>query len=244
MYKISCLLLVLMSVSAQAAEVRVAVAANFLSTLKIIQPVYEQQSGNRLLISSASTGKLFAQIKHGAPYDVLLSADQHYSQQLETDDLVVQGSRFVYAQGQLVLWALDKMQTIDETSLQQGAGRIALANPRIAPYGIAAQQVMQRLGVFERLKGKLVQGESVGQAFQFTATGNVSYGFVALSQVLSSFNQYNRNSYWQIPENLYSPLYQDAALLKRAQTNGAARGFLAYLKTPQARDVMYANGYL
>ncbi len=241
MRKMSWLALALLSFSVQAAEVRVAVAANFLSTLKSIQPAYEQLSGDRLMISAASTGKLFAQIKHGAPYDVLLAADQHYPEQLEAEGLLVRGSRFVYAQGQLVLWARDASQTINRSSLEQGSGRIALANPRIAPYGKAAKAVMDQL---DPLRYQIVRGESVGQAFQFAATGNVDYGFVALSQVLSPYNRYNRDHYWLIPQALYPAIKQDAALLERAQTNAAAQRFLAYLKSAEARDLMLTNGYL
>jgi len=241
---VACLVLGLMSLSVQAEQVRVAVAANFLSTLKIIQPGYEALSGDRLLISAASTGKLFAQIHNGAPFDVLLAADQLYPQKLEADGLIVAASRFVYAQGQLVLWARNVERGIGQVNLSQSSGRIALANPRTAPYGMAAQQVLRNLALLDTVGSRLVRGESVGQAFQFTATGNAEYGFVALSQVLSPFNRFNRDRYWLIPHSMYEPLYQDAALLKYAQAKPAAQAFLDYLKTPPVRELIRANGYL
>jgi len=241
---VGCWVLGLMSCSVQAEQVRVAVAANFLSTLNIIQPGYEALSGDRLLISAASTGKLFAQIHNGAPFDVLLAADQHYPQKLEADGLIVAGSRFVYAQGQLVLWARNVEQGIGQANFLQSSGRIAVANPRTAPYGMAAQQVLRHLVLPDTIDSRLVRGESVGQAFQFVATGNAEYGFVALSQVLSPFYRFNRDNYWLIPHSMYEPLYQDAALLIYGQAKPAAQAFLDYLKTPQVRELIRANGYL
>jgi len=235
------LLFALLSLQVTADEVRVAVASNFLSTLKALQPVYEQQSSHRLVISSGSTGKLYAQIVNGAPYDVLLAADSYHPEQLEQLGHVVPGSRFVYAIGQLVLWSSEANEPISQSSLEQYSGRVALANPRTAPYGAAAQAVMDKLGVTQQVKR--IKGESVGQAFQFTATGNVGYGFVAWSQVLNPLNRFNRDYYWKIPESFYSPLAQEVAALKQSQNNPSATVFLEFLKSPDARKIITSNGY-
>lgn len=235
------LLLSLISIQASAGEVRVAVAANFLSTLKALQPLFETQTGYTLSISSGSTGKLYAQIINGAPFDVLLSADRVYTRKLEEANKAIVGSRFVYATGRLVLWSRDGRLDIDQQTLVGYTGRVAIANPKTAPYGLAAKQVIAKLGITEQLK--LIQGESVGQAFQFAATGNVGYGFVALSQVMSPFNTYNRDYYWLVPSSYYSSLEQEAALLKKGQDNPAATAFLRFMQSPKAREVIAANGY-
>ncbi len=224
-----------------AQELRVAVAANFLGTLQQLAPRYEQLSGDRLLISAGSSGKLYAQILHGAPFDVLLAADRSYPARLAAAGKVVAGSRFVYATGELVLWSADGERAVGEAALRRTKGRIALANPRTAPYGRAAQEVVTGLGLDGRLR--LVQGESVAQAFQFTASGNVDYGFVALAQVVSRRNRGNRQHYWRIPQRLYSPLQQEAALLLHGEGNPAARRFLDFLASPAAQALIGANGY-
>lgn len=236
-----CLALLLFTPWAMAQQLRVAVAANFLSTLQQLQPLYEARSGDQLLVSAGSSGKLYAQILHGAPYDVLLAADRRYPQRLAEAGKVVAGSRFVYATGQLVLWSADAQRPVGEQVLRQLKGRLALANPRTAPYGMAAQEVLTRLGVGPQLV--LVQGESVAQAFQFTASANVDYGLVALSQVLSPRNRANRQRYWPVPSSFHSPLAQEAALLLRGEGNAAARRFLSFLNSPAARQVIRANGY-
>lgn len=227
----------------QAAEVRVAVASNFLATLKQIAPLYERQSGNRLIISGASTGKLYAQIINGAPYDILLAADRNYPEKLEQAGQVVSGSRFVYATGRLVLWS-SKKSPIDKDSLANPAVKhIAIANPRTAPYGLAALQALQSMGLWTQLQTKLVRGESIGQTFQFVASGNADLGLVALSQVLNPVNKHNRQYYWLIPDDTYQPLQQEAAQLKYGETNMAAKQFLEFLQADEARKVMGQYGY-
>ncbi len=233
--------LVLLSPGVVAQELRVAVAANFLSTFQALAPHYEARSGDRLIASAGSSGKLYAQIIHGAPFDVLLAADSRYPERLEVAGKVVAGSRFTYATGQLVLWSADGQRAVGEAALRRSAGRVALANPRTAPYGLAAQEVLNGLGLTGQLS--LVQGESVAQAFQFAASGNVDYGFVALAQVLSPRNRGNRTRYWSIPQSLYAPLVQEAALLRRGRDNPAAHRFLQYLKSPAAGEMIRASGY-
>jgi len=227
----------------QAGQVRLAVAANFLATAKALAPLFEKQTGHELLISGASTGKLYAHIINGAPYDVLLSADKSHPQQLEAAGKVVEGSRFVYASGKIVLWS-SVAKPIDEASLAEGDfAKLAIANPRIAPYGRAAQQALQNMGLWQTVKPKLVQGESIGQAFQFVATGNAQLGLVALSQVLNPANRYNRQHYWLVPESYYDPLQQEAALLEHGRDNAAAKQFLQFLRSETAGNIMHSYGY-
>lgn len=235
---------VLFAGGVRAGEVRVAVAANFLATLQAIEPVYAEQSGDRLIISSASSGKHYAQIIHGAPYDVFLAADQHHLDRLAQTGKVVPDSRFVYARGRLVLWSA-AARPVNRGSLSDAAvQRIAVANPRTAPYGSAAREALQSLGLWASLQHKLVRGESVGQAFQFVASANAELGFVALSQVLSPANRFNREYYWPVPQQHYRPLRQGAALLQSGRDNPAARRFLRFLQGDEARRVMKQYGYL
>jgi molybdate transport system substrate-binding protein len=228
---------------AHAAEVRVAVAANFLATLKAIAPLYEQQSGDKLIISAGSSGKLYAQIINGAPYDILLAANEAYPEKLEAAGQVVPGSRFVYATGQLVLWSATAQPIDKESVAAAGVKHIAIANPRTAPYGVAARQALESLSLWQPLQAKLVQGESIAQTFQYVASGNVQLGFVALSQVLNPDNSFNRDYYWPVPADAYQPLRQGAALLKQSEHNSAARALLQFLQGDAARKVMANYGY-
>ena len=234
------ILLVLICFVASAAEVRVAVAANFLATLKALAPLYEEHSGDRLVISGGSSGKLYAQIVNGAPYDVFLSADTFYPQKLVENGKGVKQSRFIYAKGLLVLWS-KKQSLVDAAKLDSDdVKHIAIANPKTAPYGSAAIQTMQKINIFEGVKSKLVKGESVGQTFQFVASGNAQIGFVALSQVLNPNNKYN-GGYWPVPIEYYSPLDQQAILIK---DNEESRQFLNFLRSPKAQEVIKQFGYL
>ncbi|MDH5302265.1 MAG: molybdate ABC transporter substrate-binding protein [Gammaproteobacteria bacterium] len=223
-----------------AADVRVAVAANFLSTLQQLQPLHQRQTGDSLLISSGSSAKLYAQIVNGAPFEVFLSADTHYPELLEQQGKAVRGSRFVYATGQLVLVASDRTATVDAQSLRATSlRRLALANPLTAPYGMAAQQVLQHLGLWQTLTPKLVRGESVAQAYQFVATGNAQLGFVALSQVQSASGV--PRAYWLVPADYYSPLQQGAVLL--TNKSPAAQRFLNFLQSAPAQQLIRQAGY-
>ena len=237
-------LLLFAASEAAAGEAQVAVAANFSGSAKKISEQFERASGHRLLLSTGSTGKFYAQVKNGAPFDVFLSADDETPQRMEREGLAVAGTRFTYAVGKLVLWS-PQASLVDNAGevLRKGAfKRIALANPRLAPYGAAARQAMEKLGVWPSLQEKVVLGENIAQALQFVDTGNAELGFVALSQVQQG-GKTPVGSFWLVPNALYDPILQDAALLARASANAAARQFLDFLRSPSAREVIRADGY-
>lgn len=231
-------------VSAQAGEVSVAVAANFAATLEKLAKVFEVESGHKVLISSGSTGKLYAQIKSGAPFDIMLAADSERPQRMESENLAVAGSRFTYATGRLVLWSIQSDKVDKEGKvLSIGTYRhIAIGNPKTAPYGTAARQVLEKLGLWEKIQPRLVQGEDIGQAFQFVVTGNAELGFVSLAQVKSAESKYP-GSYWLVPDTFYQPITQQAVLLERGRNNSAAIAFLGFLKGKPARAVIESFGY-
>lgn len=228
-----------------AGEVRVAVAANFKSTLKEMATHFEQATGHTTLISSGSSGKFYAQIKHGAPFDVFFSADVTRPQLLEKEGFVVPGSRFTYAIGRLTLWSPDPSLLKDDGATVLSNGRfdhLAMANPKTAPYGTAAQQTLVALGLWNQVKDQIVQGENIGQTFHFVFSKNAQVGFVARSQVLDSKIN-GAGSRWDVPENLYEPLRQQAVLLTNGQYNEAAKAFLNYVKGPEARNIIEQFGY-
>jgi len=228
-----------------AAEALVAVAANFAEVMERLEADFERDSGHVLTVAVGSTGKLYAQITHGAPFDVLLAADQKRPQLLEGEGAAVAGSRFTYAVGRLTLWSPDegRVAADGETTLRAGDFRsLALANPDLAPYGAAARQALERLGLWETLKPKAVMGQNIGQAHALVASGNADLGFVALSYVLSPRNDHP-GSRWDVPAALYTPIRQDAALLSRAADNPAAREFLAFLRSDAARTLIETYGY-
>ena len=229
---------------ARAEQALVAVAANFAPAMVRIAASFERDTGHTLAITAGATGKFNAQIRAGAPFDVLLAADDDTPRQLEDDGLTVKGQRFTYARGKLVLWSA-RLGVVDPQGavLKQGAfERLALANPKLAPYGAAAMEVISRLGLSERLSPRIVQGESIAQAYQFVSTGNADLGFVALSQVTPS-DRPPTGSWWVVPAPLYTPLLQDAALLQHGQNNPAAKALLAYLRTEKALAMIRSYGY-
>lgn len=229
--------------SVYATKINVAVAANFLVTMEELATQYEAESGIMLNISSASSGKIYAQIMNGAPYDVFLSADQIYTQKLIENNKALRKSRFVYARGTLVLWSRSKKLIDQNTLLRDNFKYLSIANPKLAPYGAAAEEVMSALGVKDALKRKIVKGESVGQAFQFVATGNAEYGFVAASQVLNTRNTMNRSDYWLVPSDLYTPILQEAVMLSRSSGDVAARDFMSFLQSSVAKAIIGKYGY-
>lgn len=233
-------------VAAAAAEgVRVAVATNFLATAKKIITHFEQDTAHAAVVSSGSSGKLYAQIKNGAPFDVFFSADVDRPARLEEEGLAVRGSRFTYAVGRLTLWSADP-DLIDKNGqavLSDGTfEHLAIANPKTAPYGRAAQRTLRALGFWAHVKDRIVQGENIGQTFQFVFSTNAELGFVALSQVLDDRIN-GAGSRWDVPEGLHDPLRQQAVLLVNGQGNDAARAFLSYVKGPKALNVMQRFGY-
>ncbi len=225
-------------------EVKVAVAANFTAPMQAIAPAFEQATGHKLVASFGATGQFYAQIKNGAPFDVLLSADDTTPARLEREGVTVPGSRFTYAIGSLVLWSADA-NYLDGTDAALKAGQfrhLAIANPKTAPYGLAATQVLAKLGLGEAVKAKRVEGQNITQAHQFVSTGNAELGFVALSQVLMG-GKLSSGSAWIVPQTLYDPIRQDAVILKQGANNAAAAAWVEYLKSPQAAEVIASFGY-
>lgn len=227
-----------------AETVQVAVAANFLGALNLIAQDFEKTTGHQVVITSGATGKFYAQIKSGAPFEVFLSADTSTPQKLEDEGLVVPGSRFTYAVGRLVLWS-SKPNFVDREGKILKLGQfehLSIANPKTAPYGAAAIEIIRKQGLETALAPKLVQGENIAQAHQFIVSGNAQLGFVALSQVYKN-GQLLSGSAWFIPDTEYKPIRQDVALLKNGANNPAAKALLTYLKSPAAIDVMSSLGY-
>lgn len=225
-------------------EVHVAVAANFTAPMKRIAADVERDTGHKATLSFGATGRFYAQITSGAPFEVLLAADDETPAKLEKEGVVVKGSRFTYATGTLVLWSAQPglVDAKGEVLKKNSFSKIAIAAPRLAPYGAAAVETMTKLGVMSTLEPKLVTGESIGQAFSFISTGNAELGFVALSQVFED-GKIKSGSGWIVPENLHSPIRQDAVLLVRGKDNKAAVALMAYLKTDRAKGVIRSFGY-
>ena len=230
--------------NAHAAEVHVAVAANFAAPMQVIATAFTQDTGHKTVLSFGSTGKFYAQIKNGAPFDVLLAADQETPAKLEKDNLVVAGTRFTYATGRLVLWSKQPGLVDDKGDVLRKANfeRIAIADPRLAPYGAAAAEVLEKLGLRQSLQPKIVQGENIGTAYQFVATGNAALGFVALSQVMND-GKIQTGSSWTIPATMHATLRQDAVALLASRDNPAAAALLAYLRSDKARRIIESFGY-
>ncbi len=229
---------------ALAEEVKVAVAANFTAPIQAIAPEFEKATGHKLVAAYGATGQFYAQIRNGAPFDLLLAADDSTPARLESEGAGVPGSRFTYAVGSLVLWSADA-NTLDGSDAALRAGQfkhLAIANPKAAPYGLAAIQTLEKLGLREALEGKLVEGQSITQTHQFVATGNAELGFVALSQVYRD-GQIASGSAWIVPQALHEPIRQDALILKRGADNPAAAALLDYLKSPQAAAIIQSFGY-
>ncbi len=238
-----CLLPVLLwCATGHAGEVTVAVASNFAAPMQRLAVLFEAETGHKAALALGSTGKFYAQIQNGAPFDVLLAADDDTPARLAQEGRGSQ--RFTYAIGKLVLWsrlpqAVDARGAVLSTQTPQ---RLALANPKLAPYGAAAREVLQAMGVLARWRDHLVQGENIGQAYQFVATGNAPLGFVALSQVWED-GRLREGSAWMVPSHLYTPIRQDAILLRRGQDNPAALAWMAYLRSDKARALVRAYGY-
>ena len=229
---------------ARAAEALIAVAANFSEAIEELESRFEAGSAHRLRTAFGSTGRLYAQIVNGAPYDVLLAADREHPRRLEERGLGVAGSRFTYATGRLALWSADPRRAqAGAGALASGGFRtIAISNPALAPYGAAAHQVLEALGLKERLRGRIVTGQNVGQTHAMVATRNAELGFVALSLVLARGGG-AAGSHWEVPAELHDPIRQDAVLLVRGAENPAARAFIDFLRGPEARALIARHGY-
>ena len=230
--------------SAQAEEVQVAVAANFTAPLQAIAADFEKDTGHKLIAAYGATGQFYAQIKNGAPFEVFLSADDSTPQKLENEGDTVKGSRFTYAIGTLALWSAkdgyvdNQGKVLSDNQYQH----LAIANPKAAPYGLAATQVLARLGLTDQVKAKIVEGQNITQAYQFVSTGNAELGFVALSQVYKD-GKVSGGSAWIVPGDMHDPIKQDAVILNKGKDNPAAKALVDYLKGPKAAAVIKSYGY-
>ena len=230
--------------SARAAEVNVAVAANFTAPMQKIAAEFEKDTGHKAILSFGSTGKFYTQIQNGAPFQVLLTADDTTPVRLEQEGLGVKGSIFTYAIGKLVLWS-KRSNFVDDKGeiLKSGKfDRLAFADPKLAPYGAAAIETMTKMGVLARLTPKFVQGENISQTFQFISTENAQLGFVALSQVIAD-GKMKDGSAWIVPSDLYAPIRQDAILLSKGKDDAAALALLSFLRSDKAKAVIRSFGY-
>lgn len=225
-------------------QVTAAVAANFSEAIQRLAPLFHKTTGHTLAPSLGATGKFYTQIKNGAPFEVLLAADEETPRRLVTEGLAVADSRFTYAVGRLVLWSPKPGFVDAEGNVLKRAdfARLAIANPKLAPYGAAAETAMKKLGVYDTVAPKLVQGENISQTFQFVQSGNAQLGFVALAQVLA-LEEGERGSWWTPPAGLHASIRQDVVLLKAGEGKPAARAFLKFLRSPEARHVIETLGY-
>ena len=228
---------------ALAKELRIAVASNFLLPLKELSRKFKESTGHKVVVISGSTGKLYAQIKQGAPFDILLAADSIRPELLEKEGIGVPGSRFTYAVGRLVLWSKNSklplkndLQVLNHKNFRY----LAIANPKTAPYGKAAEQVLRKKGFWEQIQNRLVRGENISQTFQFVMTGNADIGFIALSQLRENRG---RGFSWIIPQEWHDPIRQQGILLKRAKKNKAARQFLNFIKSNRIQKQIESYGY-
>lgn len=221
----------------------IAVASNFIGPMKALIKEFETQTNHKVKASYGSSGKIYAQILHGAPYDLFFSADQDKPKQLEEQGLAVQGSRFTYAQGQLVLWSFKDSAIRNKQRLKSGDfSRLAIANPKLAPYGLAAKQVLKSLNLEAATKSKLIVGENISQAYQFVSSGNADLGFVALSQVRPTLNSVS-NRYWKVSDDLYEAIKQDAVVLSSSRKKQVALGFISYMQSSEAIKIIEKSGY-
>jgi len=240
-----CFVFLILSSLARADEALIAVATNFTSAAEQIETAFESKSGHRITIASGSTGSLYAQIHNGAPYDVLLAADQERPMLLEKSGHAISGSGFTFASGRLALWSTNPelMQSdLSATLAQKEITSLAIANPALAPYGIASREALQSLHIWDTVRSKIVMGENVGQTHALIATGNAQAGLVALSLLLDPDMSADK-TYLLIPEALHAPIRQDAVLLRHGDGNSAALEFLAYLQSEAGRAAIMSNGY-
>ena len=236
----------LLALPAHAEDISVAVAANFTVPLKLIAAEFEKDSGYKVVASFGSTGKFYAQIKNGAPFEILLAADNETPSKLVKENVGTSASQFTYAVGKLVLWSA-KPGLVDSTGsvLKKGDfAHLALADPKLAPYGAAAVQTLKALGILEALQPKIVTAESIAQAYQFVGSGNAELGFVALSQLRKDDKDGKlEGSSWLVPANLYSPIRQDAVILEPGKGKAAVEALMKFLKGDKARAIIKSFGY-
>jgi molybdate transport system substrate-binding protein len=237
-------LLAMVAQLAHAGEITAAVAANFTAPVQQIADLFQKETGNTVKLSFGSSGKFYSQIKEGAPFDVFLAADEKNPKLLEEEGLAVKDSRFVYALGKLVLWSA-KPGFVDDKGavLSKGSyNKIAYADPKLAPYGMAAQETLQKMNLWDKVQGKLVTGESITQTYQFAATGNADLAFIALSQITKD-GKVSEGSWWMVPADMYTPIKQSAVQLSAAKDPAAAKAFLTFLKGEKALAIIRGFGY-
>lgn len=230
--------------SASAGEVNAAVAANFSAPVQQIVELFQKESGHTVKLSFGSSGKFTSQIREGAPFDVFLAADEKNLKLLEQEGLAAANTRFVYALGKLVLWSA-KPGFVDDKGAVLGKGsynRLSYADPKLAPYGFAAQETLQKLELWGKVQSRLVTGESITQAYHFAATGNAELAFIALSQITKD-GKTTAGSRWIVPAQMYSPIKQSAVQLTAAKDKAAAQAFLAFLKGEKALAIIRSFGY-
>lgn len=230
--------------TAQAAEVSVAVAANFTAPMKVIAQNFEKDTGHKARLAFGATGQFYAQIKNGAPFAILLAADEATPAKLENEGLGLAGTRFTYATGKLVLWS-KKANLVDnhgDILRSGGFNKIAIASPKLAPYGAAAMEVIEKMGLTAAITPKIVQGANIGQAFQFVSSENATLGFVALSQVFEG-GRIKEGSGWIVPSSMHKPIKQDAVMLNTGKDNPAAQALIQYLRSEKAKAVIRSFGY-
>lgn len=241
---------VVFSSTSSAETVRLAVASNFAEPIRAIIKQFEQQTSHTVVFSLGSSGKLFAQIQHGAPFDVFLSADADKPERLIQSGDAVSPSK-TYAMGQLVLWSSNSNKIVNGRLLKEGDfNKIALANPKLAPYGLAAQETLEALDLTKASRSTWIMGENINQAFQFVQSGNADLGFIAYSQLKALIHKQNQtqaqttsSSFWLIPSKLHQPIKQNAVMLKRGQENPAAQAFFDYLFSPAVTELIVSHGY-
>jgi len=226
--------------AAQAASANVVVAANFTDAAKEIATAFQAETSHEAVLSFGATGAIYTQITQGAPYEVFLAADDQRPKKAVDEGFGVAGTASTYAIGQLVLYSREAGLVTGDETLKTGAfEKIAIANPEAAPYGAAAVETMRKLGLYDALQPKIVQGTSIAQAYQFVETGSAALGFVALGQVVNA----SGGSRWEVPQEFYTPIRQDVVLLKTGENNEAARAFVDFLKTPKALEIIRKFGY-
>jgi molybdate transport system substrate-binding protein len=228
----------------QADEVQVAVAANFTAPIQAIAADFEKDTGHKLVTAYGATGQFYTQIKNGAPFEVLLSADDTTPEKLEKEGDTVKGSRFTYAIGTLALWSAKEgyVDAKGDVLKKNQYQHLSIANPKAAPYGLAATQVLEKLKLTEATKAKIVEGQNITQAYQFVSTGNAELGFVALSQIYKD-GKVTSGSAWIVPASLHDPIKQDAVILNNGKGNVAAKALVEYLKGPKAAAIIKSYGY-
>ncbi len=230
--------------AAHAGEVNAAVAANFTAPVQQIAELFQKETGHTVKLSFGSSGKFYSQIKEGAPFDVFLAADEKNPKLLEQEGLAVKDSRFVYALGKLVLWSAKPGLVDDKGAVlsKDNYNKLSYADPKLAPYGLAAQETLQKMKLWDKVQGKLVTGESITQTYQFAATGNADLAFIALSQITKD-GKVTEGSWWMVPADMYAPIKQSAVQLSAAKDPAAAKAFMTFLKSEKAVAIIRGFGY-